>query len=218
MNVEHYVYKYISENEIIYVGKVDSDLKRRVEEHAKETKFLPYLENAEIYCMQLANATETTFMELYLINKYKPVLNATAKYEGISNIHVQEPEWIPYNQYLRQKEDVPAEEKLLNIQKEIYFWEQVLFHIGKDMSAGYKIPSTLVLNAKLCPNPVPLGIQADSQEPVSILSFSGILGNTVFCTFRSVSEQTITYLERYLLYLERKENSLKKEIPSKHYY
>ena len=218
MSIEHFVYKYVSENKIIYVGKVDSDLKRRVEEHAKETKFLPYLENAEIYCMRLANSTETTFMELYLINKYKPVLNATAKYEGISNIHVQEPEWIPYNQYLRQKEDVPAEEKLLNIQKEIYFWEQVLFHIDKGISAGYKIPNTLVLNAKLCPNPVPLGIQTDSQEPVSILSFSGTLGNTVFGPFRSVSEQTITYLERYLLYLERKENSLKKEIPSKHYY
>lgn len=92
MSIEHFVYKYVSENKIIYVGKVDSDLKRRVEEHAKETKFLPYLENAEIYCMRLANSTETTILELYLINKYKPVLNVTAKYEGISNIHIQEPE------------------------------------------------------------------------------------------------------------------------------
>ena len=213
MAAEHYIYKYVFHDEIIYIGKVDSDLKRRVEEHAKEEKFLPYLKEATVFCIQLANPTETTFMELYLINKYKPILNVVAKYEGMTNIQVQEPAWIPYEQYLKQKEDLSAEEKLLNIQKEIYFWERVLFHIGENLSAGYKTPTTLVLNAELCPNPVPLGFLSDSKEVVSILPFSGTLANRIFCTFRSMSEQTVVYLEKHLFYLEQKEALIKKEIP-----
>lgn len=213
MAAEHYIYKYVFHDEIIYIGKVDSDLKRRVEEHAKEEKFLPYLKEAVVFCIQLANPTETTFMELYLINKYKPVLNVVAKYDGMTNIQVPEPTWIPYEQYLKQKEDLSAEEKLLNTQKEIYFWERVLFHIGEDLSAGYKTPTTLVLNANLCPNPVPLGFLSDSKEVVSILSFSGTLANRIFCTFRSIPEQTVAYLEKHLFYLEQKERLIKKEIP-----
>lgn len=65
MAAEHYIYKYIFHNKIIYIGKVDSDLKRRVEEHAKEEKFLPYLVETTIFCMQLANPTETTFIHEY---------------------------------------------------------------------------------------------------------------------------------------------------------
>lgn len=152
------------------------------------------------------------FMVLYLINTYKPILNVVSKYEGLTNIRVQEPVWIPYKQYLKQKEELSAEEKLLNVQKEIYFWDQVLFHIKKDLSAGYKTPTTLVLNAKLCPNPVPLGFLSDSKESVSILSFSSTLGENVFCTFRSVSEQTTVYLEKYLFYLEQKEKVIQTQI------
>ena len=213
MAAEHYIYKYVFHDEIIYIGKVDSDLKRRVEEHAKEEKFLSYLEEAAVFCIQLANPTETTFMELYLINKYKPFLNVVAKYEGMTNIQVQEPAWIPYEQYLKQKEDLSAEEKLFNVQKEIYFWERVLFHIGKDLAAGYKTPTTLVLNARLCPNPVPLGFLSDSKKVVSIMSFSGTLGDRIFCTFRSIPKQTVAYLEKHLFYLEQKEVLIKKEIP-----
>lgn len=186
MAAEHYIYKYVFHDEIIYIGKVNSDLKRRVEEHAREEKFFPYLKEASVFCIQLANPTETTFMELYLINKYKPVLNIVAKYEGMTNIQVPEPAWIPYEQYLKQKED---------------------------LSAGYKTPTTLVLNAELCPNPVPLGFLSDSKEVVSILSFSGTLANRIFCTFRSMPEQTVVYLEKHLFYLEQKETLIKKEIP-----
>ena len=63
-----------------------------------------------------------------------------------------------------------------------------------------------MLNTKLCPNPVSLGIQVDSKKPVSILSISDTLGNTTFCTFRPVSKQTIVCLEKYLLSLKSKKD------------
>lgn len=45
--VEHYVYKYRWKNQVIYIGKVDSDLQRRVEEHTKEEKFQLYHNSGE---------------------------------------------------------------------------------------------------------------------------------------------------------------------------
>lgn len=196
--VEHYVYKYLWNNQVIYIGKVDSDLQRRVEEHAKEEKFQPYLDQSDIFCIPLVNQTETTFLELYLINKYKPILNFAAKYEGISNIQVQEPPWIPYSKYLETKKRTSDTDKLQNIQKEIVFWKQVLSHLQSSMAAGQESPSQMFLTSVICPEPIPVGFLDSEGKAVSILSFSSRIGNTVFCSFRKISDSSIISLKKHL--------------------
>lgn len=37
----HYVYKYVYNNEIIYIGKNDTDLESRIYQHKLEDKFKP---------------------------------------------------------------------------------------------------------------------------------------------------------------------------------
>lgn len=97
-DIKQCVYKYIYKDSIIYIGKTDSSLKQRIKEHSKEEKFYKYLSDVKIYFIKLRNKAETSFMETYLINKYKPVLNVTDVYDGDSGINIDEPEWIEYSE------------------------------------------------------------------------------------------------------------------------
>lgn len=90
----YFVYKYVYNEEIIYVGKTDSSLIGRIKNHANEEKFQKY-KNAEIYYIELSNSAETKAVEALLINKYKPRLNIVDKYDSISPfLKFDEPEWI----------------------------------------------------------------------------------------------------------------------------
>lgn len=55
--MSHYVYKYVNNGEIIYIGKCDSKLIQRINQHKAEDKFKPYLDTCKIYYAVLANAT-----------------------------------------------------------------------------------------------------------------------------------------------------------------
>lgn len=89
----HGIYKYIYNNEIIYIGKSDSSIKQRIQQHSIESKFLPYLSNAVIYYAILPNASMTAIYETFYINKFKPRLNVSSKYYGDVDIDIPEPEW-----------------------------------------------------------------------------------------------------------------------------
>lgn len=88
----HYVYKYIFNNEVIYIGKNNTDLISRINQHKSEEKFLPYL-SSDIYYICLNNEFDTDFMETLLINKYKPMLNISKKNNFELGINFVEPEW-----------------------------------------------------------------------------------------------------------------------------
>lgn len=92
--VGHYVYKYVLDNEIVYIGKNDTDLHSRIYQHTLEEKFQP-VKNAQIYFIELENSVESRIMEELLINKYKPALNVVSKQSGIS-ISFEEPSWKKY--------------------------------------------------------------------------------------------------------------------------
>jgi predicted GIY-YIG superfamily endonuclease len=85
----YYVYKYVVDGNIIYVGLTDN-LRRRIKEHASgvglESKFLPYLETADIYYHRCGNKTEMKALESLLINTYKPILNVVDVETGESTI------------------------------------------------------------------------------------------------------------------------------------
>lgn len=75
------IYRYIDKNtnEILYVGKTDSSLENRINQHRSEEKFKNI--NANVEYIELKNNMETRFLEFYFINKWKPVLNRNDKYE-----------------------------------------------------------------------------------------------------------------------------------------
>ena len=90
----HYVYKYVLDDEIVYIGKNDTDLHSRIYQHTLEDKFQP-VKDAQIYYIELQNSVESRVMEELLINKYKPVLNIVSKQRGLS-ISFEEPPWREY--------------------------------------------------------------------------------------------------------------------------
>lgn len=78
--VEHYVYKYRWNNQVIYIGKVDSDLQRRVEEHTKEEKFQLYHNSGESPRLEASAQaagkftwTSLTFSVFLLPTRLKPL-------------------------------------------------------------------------------------------------------------------------------------------------
>ena len=87
----HYVYKYVYDGEIVYIGKNDTDLETRINQHKLEEKFRPYLKS-DIYYIELANSIMSDVVESELIRRYKPKLNV-AKMSDWSGLEFAEPEW-----------------------------------------------------------------------------------------------------------------------------
>lgn len=109
MTKQHGLYKYVTTdtNEIIYIGKTNSNFESRIKQHAKgketDSKFLEYISKTKVFIAELPNRTETDILEKALINKYKPILNAQDKFESKSNyINIIEPEWKEYSEYKKE--------------------------------------------------------------------------------------------------------------------
>ena len=86
------IYKYVYNDEIIYIGQTQRSLEERIREHRKEVKFKPYL-NAEVYYFKVNNIDELDMYERLLINKYKPILNVACNSKITINIDFNEPKW-----------------------------------------------------------------------------------------------------------------------------
>ena len=82
MDTKYYVYKWVVNNEIIYVGQTTRPDVRFLQER-RQDKFKPYLD-ADILLTSIANKCEMDALEKLLINKYKPILNVKDKYEESS--------------------------------------------------------------------------------------------------------------------------------------
>ena len=114
----HYVYKYVYDGEIVYIGKNDTDLETRINQHKLEEKFRPYLK-ADIYYIELANSVMSDVVESELIRRYKPKLNV-AKMSDWSGLEFAEPEWKIFNSTKKKKSSKTVKHtqtKLLNKRK-----------------------------------------------------------------------------------------------------
>ena len=69
----YYIYKYVENDKIIYIGKT-VNLRRRIQEHSKEEKFKKH-SDALVYYFKCASEADMTIYEIYYIYKYKPELN-----------------------------------------------------------------------------------------------------------------------------------------------
>jgi len=111
----HYVYRYIYNNEIIYIGRT-IDIHRRISEHKNEEKFQEFcIENDIEYkdllveYISLSNSTEESIVEKMLINHYKPLLNSSDNHKSISEyIHFSiDNKWEKYEYHPFTKQKVP---------------------------------------------------------------------------------------------------------------
>lgn len=96
----HFVYKYVLDGEIIYIGKTDQALSKRLYLHGKPYDNIPMeyskdLEDSKIYFCRLANATMSDVVESELIRRYQPRLNKKKMSEW-SGLNFQEPNWQEY--------------------------------------------------------------------------------------------------------------------------
>ena len=77
----HYVYKYVLNGEIIYIGKTDrKDVNLRLNQHGHSGDNIPEegwseINAAKIYYTKLANEVMSDVVESELIRRYRPKYN-----------------------------------------------------------------------------------------------------------------------------------------------
>lgn len=96
----HYVYKYVLDDEIIYIGKCDKDLDKRLHAHGRRGDNIKEsawgdINKSEIFYIELANSIMSDVVESELIRKYKPKYNVAKKSEWCG-IPFNEPTWKKY--------------------------------------------------------------------------------------------------------------------------
>lgn len=96
----HYVYKYEYGSEIIYIGKTDRPLNKRLNQHGKRFDNIPEeawpeINQSNISYITLVNETMADVVESELIRRYKPKYNI-AKTSEWSGIEFIEPKWKPF--------------------------------------------------------------------------------------------------------------------------
>lgn len=95
----HYIYKYVYNNKILYIGKNDTNLINRIKSHCHpDDKLSEYL-NAQIYYFEVASSLECDIIESILINKYNPLLNTAKKIqEDMEITYHDEDKWKLYDE------------------------------------------------------------------------------------------------------------------------
>lgn len=98
---DNFVYKYVLDGEVIYIGKADHGLKRRLNQHGKYGDNIPKegwgeINKADIFYAEMANSAMSEIYESELIRRYKPKYNKakTGEWTGIS---LPEPNWLIYD-------------------------------------------------------------------------------------------------------------------------
>ena len=94
----HCVYKYVLNDEIIYVGKTDSNLEQRLSQHGKvgdniDSSAWNDINKSKIYYVELVNSTMCDVFESEMIRRYKPKYNKAKLESDWSGLPFIEPEW-----------------------------------------------------------------------------------------------------------------------------
>lgn len=96
----HYVYKYVYNGDIIYVGKTDVNLAYRLSQHGKKGDNIPEtawneINASAIYYCKLLSSKQCDIYESELIRRYKPKYNK-AKTQEWDGVDIPEPIWTEY--------------------------------------------------------------------------------------------------------------------------
>lgn len=137
--MEYYIYDYIYNNEIVYIGKTNN-LQRRINEHCKEIKFYGLTDICYYPCK---TKEEMELLEIYLINLYKPILNyLIPSLKEIPKYDVNN--WKLYNKNIEYEEPLVKE----NFPMPIYSIEKTedIYYLGY----GYEIPIYEINKQNFC--------------------------------------------------------------------
>lgn len=133
------IYKYVWNNEIIYIGKSNSDIEKRIQCHSREEKFQKYLSDVDIYFCFLPNEATTDIYELYYINKYHPILNISSKYDcepvGVDVADIEWCKYSPSKYWCVKAKKKPS--KVIEFNKSKILWLQGLKKSCKDISETF---------------------------------------------------------------------------------
>lgn len=115
--MSYYIYKYVRDGEIKYIGKT-VNMWRRFSQHKKETKFQNLnFTSQDVYYIECASKVQMDMLELLLVNKYMPELNVVAKpkYNAAftSICEMKDFEWLPLDGLEKPKTSKPREIKPL---------------------------------------------------------------------------------------------------------
>ena len=108
----HFVYKYVLNDEIIYIGKCDSDLDIRLSQHGHNgDNIMPEgwddINNSDIYFCRLANSVMSDVVESELIRRYRPKYNRAKMNTKWDGLEFAEPSWILYKGPINIKTEHP---------------------------------------------------------------------------------------------------------------
>lgn len=111
-NIEHGVYKYVYNGEVVYVGKTDAEngFEKRINVHKNEHELF---NKSEIYVHECKDKTETDSLETILINAYKPILNKMKLYDY--EIEPPKLNWVNWKTYLIKDKIVSLEDALTQL-------------------------------------------------------------------------------------------------------
>ena len=106
----HYVYKYVLNNEIIYIGKNDTDLYSRLSQHGRSGDNIPReawddINSSDIFYFETLDSNMSDFLESVLIHRHKPKYNSAkcGVWDGYDSI--PEPDWKPVPEKKNQKQN-----------------------------------------------------------------------------------------------------------------
>lgn len=99
-NNSGYVYRYLCNGKVVYVGQTKNELKLRIKQHCKETAFLGLVEIQYIEIPYIADPTirRRTLLstEEYYIEKYNPIINVKYSPDSVFEdcvVFAEENEW-----------------------------------------------------------------------------------------------------------------------------
>ena len=94
-----YVYKWVHNDNVIYVGQ-SRDIKKRIAAERSDERFKIY-KNPSIYIVKCRNSNEMSILEKILIDQYQPILNSLDKYSDKIDlpINTEALEWVDYENF-----------------------------------------------------------------------------------------------------------------------
>ena len=98
IDMGHFIYKYVFDKEVIYIGKNNTNLIDRIKQHKNSSDKLSNYLDAEIFYFKLDSSLECDIVETILINKYRPKLNIAKKLQKLEIEYADEERWIKFNE------------------------------------------------------------------------------------------------------------------------
>lgn len=99
------IYKFVLDGNIIYLGKADNGIDKRIKEHGKpgcniNESGWPEINAADVYYIVLPNEKVTNFVEVNLLKRYKPKWNNKDIDEDNlwDEFPIEEPTWTKYEE------------------------------------------------------------------------------------------------------------------------